>query len=70
MTEDKITEGVTCMACGSVYFDVGALVRHAIENPQHNAYTFGKRRGVLIITPLLDHHDAWTFWLDEEATPA
>jgi hypothetical protein len=58
----KITEGLTCMDCQSVFFSIDALVSHILENPGHHNYKWGKTEGVLRIDALLNYDLAAKHW--------
>ncbi len=64
MKDEKLTEGVTCLSCGSVIFGISKLIDHVVEYG-HNYFKFGEGNGVVFIKVLLDRKNAYRFWNDE-----
>ena len=51
---ERLTKGVMCCQCHSVYFDVGGLVQHIAEHPTHKFWKFGEGKGAFYIEPMLN----------------
>lgn len=65
----EFSEGLTCCSCASVLFSVDAVISHAVKNPGHKYYKWGKGEGVLFIKPMVEYQLAekhWDFTGDEK----
>ena len=51
-TDKHETEGLQCLRCYSVLFDINGVIEHIIADPSHQYWKYGEGKGVVFIKVL------------------